>query len=221
MFSVCCSCSLSVRRDLLPAPPVILIILVTLPHQQLAGLRVDSQAPLQHRVEHLLLVLLVLPRSISPSHVTVGDGDCTLLVCLNAPFSTSQLSLSVQPEHLRSSIPVASTCSSFLWRVPAISIQALTTPSILQLSPVLVRRQAWVLVKHIIGNLFHEPVKTLAVLVFLELQLLRYVPHVNQSGKRFPGVEVLLVLLIKPSLYNSLIIPEGCRNSCKLVAQTA
>ena len=50
----------------------------------------------------------------------------------------------------------------------------------------LVGRQPGVLVEHVVGDLLHEPVETLAVLLLLQLHLLRDVAHVNEPGQRLP-----------------------------------
>ena len=67
----------------------------------------------------------------------------------------------------------------------------------------------------------HEPVEALALHLLLHLEQIADIAHVDKPGQRLPGVEVLLVLVIKPGLDDALVVAEGGGLAAKLVGEGA
>ena len=82
----------------------------------------------------------------------------------------------------------------------SLGVEAKVVSHIPQLSPQLIRRQWRVLVEHVVSHLLHEPVEGLALQPLLDGQLVSDIAHVDVTGERLSGVEVLFVLGIEPGL---------------------
>lgn len=78
--------------------------------------------------------------------------------------------------------------------------------TVTHLAPVQVGWQCRKLVIHIVCNIIHKPLKTLALEPLFQSQLVTDVPHVQVPSKRFSCVEVLLEFVIKPRFYNSFVV---------------
>ena len=132
------------------------------------GVRVHGQAAAQFGVVQLPLRLPPLPRPVVPAGGAPRDGD-GVPVRRRAPLAARQLTLRVEPEQLRAAVSVAPAHPHLAGRVAAEGVQTGAGARVLQLSPEFVGWQPRVLVKHIVSNFFHEPIKTFTILLFLHL----------------------------------------------------
>ena len=225
---------------LLPVPLVVQIVSVTWQQGQGPGVRMNCQAFVVLTVVDLMGLTVVLPGALDHSHLTPGDLDSVRALCLDTPFSIGQLALvtnnnndklwinimvntnlCIEKHQLVSSTSMTSTHPNGRWRMSSHCINTSFASFIFQLAPELIWRKFGIFVKHVISDLVHEPVKTLALHSLLHGKLFRNISVVNQSCKRFSGVKELFVLIIKPNLNDSFIISESCRNALKLPSKSS
>ena len=80
---------------------------------------------------------------------------------------------------------------------------------VVYLSPMKIGRKLGIFVQYIIGHLFHEPCKALAIEPLLHFELLGNVTHIKEAGHRLTSVEEFFVLFVKPNFNHSLVILDG------------
>ena len=100
----------------------------------------------------------------------------------------------------------------------SLGVEAKVVGHIPQLAPELVRWQWRVFVKHVVGNLLHEPVERLAFQPLFDGELIADVAHVDVASERLSGVEVLLVLRVEPGLDDPSVAEERMMDLLTILA---
>ena len=108
--------------------------------------------------------------------------------------------------------------TDLFWRMLSLGVEAKVVGHIPQLAPELVRWQWRVFVKHVVGNLLHEPVERLAFQPLFDGELIADVAHVDVAGERLSGVEVLLVLRVEPGLDDPSVAEERMMDLLTILA---
>jgi hypothetical protein len=207
------------RPDLLERPLLVGVVDVARHQGEVRGLGVERYALLVHPVEYCVGVFVVEPGPVDRPHAAEGELD-SLGVGLDAPLAHPQLPLRVQSDQLVVAETVAVLDGHQRRRSVTQGVQTLADRHRAHLAEVDVGRQLGVLVEDVVGHVLHEPLETLAVESLLQGELFGDVAHVEEARHGLARVEVLLVLVVEPGLYDALVV-DGDERSLLLLGQLA